>query len=130
MGPLPAGMAGMGVWREQPMPCWPSKKQLKGINGRRQSSAPRDNARAVAQLILKRASASRLSGEWKDDDYDVIADGAVVGRIMKGAAAPLGSPWLWTLAFGHHENRAPTHGYEPTREAAMAAFAKSWRREA
>ena len=22
-----------------------------------------------------------------------------------------------------------THGYEPTREAAMAAFAKSWRRE-
>jgi hypothetical protein len=23
----------------------------------------------------------------------------------------------------------PTHGYEPTREEAMAAFAKSWRRE-
>ena len=23
----------------------------------------------------------------------------------------------------------PTHGYEATREAAMAAFAKSWRRE-
>jgi len=23
----------------------------------------------------------------------------------------------------------PTHGYGPTREAAMAAFAKSWRRE-
>jgi hypothetical protein len=25
--------------------------------------------------------------------------------------------------------RMPTHNYEPTREAAMAAFAKSWRRE-
>jgi hypothetical protein len=25
--------------------------------------------------------------------------------------------------------RWPIHGYEPTREAAMAAFAKSWRRE-
>jgi hypothetical protein len=24
--------------------------------------------------------------------------------------------------------RTPTHGYEPTREAAMAAFAKSWRK--
>jgi hypothetical protein len=36
---------------------------------------------------------------------------------------------MWTLAFGHHEDRAPTHGYEATREAAMAAFAKSWRRE-
>jgi len=38
-------------------------------------------------------------------------------------------PWMWTLAFGHHEDRTPTHGYERTREAAMAAFAKSWRRE-
>jgi hypothetical protein len=33
---------------------------------------------------------------------------------------------MWTLAFGHHEDRTPTHGYEATREAAMAAFAKSW----
>jgi len=48
---------------------------------------------------------------------------------MKAAAAPVGQSWLWTLAFGPHEDRTPTHGYEPTREAAMAAFAKSWRRE-
>ena len=39
------------------------------------------------QLILKRASASRLSGEWDDDDYDVLAEAIVVGRIMKAAAA-------------------------------------------
>jgi hypothetical protein len=26
--------------------------------------------------------------------------------------------WLWTLAFGHHEDRTPTHGYEATREGA------------
>ena len=80
------------------------------------------------QLILKRASASRLSGEWNDDDYDVLADGAVVGRIMKAAAAPVAAPWMWTLAFGHHEDRTPIYGYEATREAAMAAFAKSWKR--
>ncbi len=30
---------------------------------------------------------------------------------------------------GGYEDRTPTHGYEATREAAMAAFAKSWRRE-
>jgi hypothetical protein len=36
---------------------------------------------------------------------------------------------MWTLAFWHHENRSPTYDYERTREAAMAAFAKSWRRE-
>ena len=83
----------------------------------------------MSSLILKRASASRPSGEWSDDDYDVLADGLVVGRIMKAAASPVDAPWLWTLAFGHHKDRTPTHGYEATREAAMAAFARSWRRE-
>jgi hypothetical protein len=39
-------------------------------------------------LILKRASASRSSGHWSDDDYDVLCDGAVVGRIFKANAAP------------------------------------------
>ena len=80
-------------------------------------------------LVLKRASASRTSGQWKEDDFDVLADGVVVGRIMKAAASPVDAPWLWRLAFGHHEDRTPTHGYAATREAAMAAFAKSWRRE-
>jgi len=39
-------------------------------------------------LVLKRASASRLSGEWSDDDFDVLCGGVVVGRIMKAAAVP------------------------------------------
>jgi hypothetical protein len=34
----------------------------------------------MAQLILKRASASGPSGQWKDEDYDVLADGKVVGQ--------------------------------------------------
>ena len=80
-------------------------------------------------LLLKRASANRPSGEWNDDDYDVLCNGVVVGRIMQGAAVPVGMSWMWTLAFGHHEDRTPTHGYAATREAAMAAFAKSWRHE-
>jgi hypothetical protein len=78
-------------------------------------------------LILKRASASRPSGQWGDDDFDVFSDDVVVGRIMKVHAAPVGSPWMWTLMVGY-EDRTPTHGYAATREAAMAAFAKSWRR--
>ena len=52
-----------------------------------------------------------------------------LGRIMKAAAVPVGMSWMWTLAFGHYEDRTPTHGYAATREAAMAAFAKSYRRE-
>jgi hypothetical protein len=38
-------------------------------------------------------------------------------------------PWMWSLAYGQHEDRTPTHGYEPTREAAMQAFARSWNRD-
>jgi len=30
---------------------------------------------------------------------------------MKAAAVPVGMSWMWTLAFGHHEDRTPTHGY-------------------
>jgi hypothetical protein len=29
----------------------------------------------MTHLILKRASASRPSGEWNGDDFDVLADG-------------------------------------------------------
>jgi hypothetical protein len=45
-------------------------------------------------LIFKRARWSRLSGEWSEDDYDVLAAGEVVGRIMKAAAAPEGTEEL------------------------------------
>ncbi|MGE5158177.1 MAG: hypothetical protein ACM3OF_08510 [Gemmatimonas sp.] len=31
---------------------------------------------------------------------------------------------MWTLAYGHHRDRSPTHGYKPNREAAIAG--KSW----
>jgi hypothetical protein len=81
----------------------------------------------MSSLILEHADAFRPSGEWRDDDYDVLADDIVVGRIMKTAAAPVGQPRLWTIAFERHEDRTPTHGHKSTREAAMAAFAKSWR---
>jgi hypothetical protein len=43
----------------------------------------------------------------------VLADGVVVGRIIKAAASPEDSPWLWTLAFGHHDDRIPMHGSSP-----------------
>jgi hypothetical protein len=46
-------------------------------------------------LILKRASASRPSGEWNDHDFDVLEDGVVVGRIFNAAASPMGTPWMW-----------------------------------
>jgi hypothetical protein len=37
---------------------------------------------------------------------------AVVGRIMKVTTAPEDAPSMWTLAYGRHEGRWSTHGYE------------------
>src|SRR5262249_27981903 len=69
-----------------------------------QNASPDDRSpQAMTEnLILKRASTSRASGEWNDDDFDVLADGVVVGRIFKVHAASVGTPWMWTLAFGQH----------------------------
>jgi hypothetical protein len=74
----------------------------------------------MSSLILKRASTSRPSGQWGDDDYDVLCDGEAGGRIMRvGAGAPLAQPSFWGLAFGHHEGRTPTD------QARRPAFASS-----
>jgi len=68
-------------------------------------------------------------GEWSDDDFDVLADNVGVGRIMSAAAVPVGC---------HGCGRSPSDSVRTARRrtatwrratAAMAAFAKSWRRE-
>jgi hypothetical protein len=73
-------------------------------------------------LTLKRAPIGP-----NEEDYEVLFDGVLVGRIVlsKSPSALKDRQWMWSI---DHRDRTPTHGYEPTREAAMAAFAKSWRR--
>ena len=77
--------------------------------------------------LLERAAFRRPSGQWNDNDFDVVANGEIVGRIFK-AGVSVARPWMWTLILPH-EDRTPMHGYAATREAATAAFAKRWRRE-
>ena len=38
----------------------------------------------MTSLILKRGKLSRSSGQWSDEDYDVTADGKVVGPHLRG----------------------------------------------
>jgi hypothetical protein len=61
--------------------------------------------------------------------YPHIHRASLIGTLEYDAFRHRPSGDAWTLAFGRHEDRTPTHGYAATREAAMAAFAKSWRRE-
>jgi hypothetical protein len=75
----------------------------------------------MPSLILKRASASRPSGEWNEDDYDVLA------HVLLSAASSRPTPRARRKRRGGPD-RTPSHGYAETREAAMAALAMSWRR--
>jgi hypothetical protein len=56
-------------------------------------TAPVPNAPHPAVALAVRSarscssiSASRPSGQWQDEDYDVLADGKVVGRIYEDAS--------------------------------------------
>jgi hypothetical protein len=67
-----------------------------GIDGHSRAAGIKAPVRGrMTALLLKRASASRPSGEWNDDDFDVLADGVVVGRIFKANASPVGMSWMW-----------------------------------
>jgi hypothetical protein len=81
------------------------------------------------QFILKRASASRPSGEWNDDDYDVLAEGRRRrSHLQSQRRARRKPPGCGRSPSATTRIAPPTNGYAETREAAMAAFAKSWRR--
>jgi hypothetical protein len=47
-----------------------------------------------------------------DDDFDVLANGEIVSRMLK--------PVMWTFIMLHREGRRPTHGYAATREGAIS----------
>ena len=47
-------------------------------------------------VVLKRGSITRSFDQWRDDDYDVLENGVVVGRIFcLDAVGPQGRPWMW-----------------------------------
>jgi hypothetical protein len=81
-------------------------------------------------LILKRAKFSRFSGEWKDEDYDVLADGKCIGRIYEPIGARFGPPelrWFWSITSIVPAILNTTSGHAATTlEDAQAKFRAAW----
>jgi hypothetical protein len=100
-----------------------------GRGGRRFKSCHSDHYLAEIESAIATGSAT----DWRDEERTLpiparLALTVTRRRIFKVPVAPEDRPWMWASGHGGHIERA-AHGYEPTREAAMAAFAKSWRRE-
>jgi hypothetical protein len=57
----------------------------------------------MSALVLKRA---RIG--WNQDDFDVLEDSRIVGRIFKVPITPADRPWIWTS--GHNGSRGRDHG--------------------
>jgi hypothetical protein len=71
----------------------------------------------MSRLILKPASVSRPSGQWRDDDYDVLENGVVAGSIFKTQVAPADRSWMWASgqcnqdAFFSNQRASACHFY-------------------
>jgi hypothetical protein len=82
----------------------------------------------MTNLILKRGKLTRSSGQWQDEDYDVLADGKVVGRILEEGSR-FGPPelrWGWSITAIEPATPGVTNGTAATRVEAMAKFRAAW----
>jgi len=75
----------------------------------------------VSDLLLQRVPG-------RPTDFEVFTvHQQCIGRISLVSATPRGMPWMWMIDSSVREGGGQqSHGFEPTREAAMQALATAW----
>jgi hypothetical protein len=95
--PVTGLIAGDAEYRAEMVKCVGTAYALPLLPLPRQGDST--SSKPIASLVLKRGDPSRR----RADDYDVLEDGKVVGRIFHlDAAAPEGRPWMWASGHGGH----------------------------
>jgi len=78
----------------------------------------------MVSVILKKTG-THYARPSSDNDYVVLYDGQVVGRIMRHPRAPEDRPWFWTVtALG--DPPSSNYGYSTSREKAITDFRLQW----
>jgi hypothetical protein len=79
-------------------------------------------------FVLKRGKLYRSSGQWQDEDYDVRANGKLVGRLIhaKNTSGPPELRWTWSITAIAQAIPGETNGQASTRAEAMAKFRAAW----
>jgi hypothetical protein len=80
----------------------------------------------MPDLLLRPASASRISGHWQDEDYDVFDGDHDVGRIYLIDRFDRNETWLWGVSFQLTGRKS--HGRAESFEEARAAFRAEYER--
>jgi hypothetical protein len=84
--------------------CRTNSSEFRGAGCRRSKRALRTGWKetVLGSLILRRANTSRLSGQWSDEEANVLENGGIIGRVFKVPIAPAEPLWMW--ASGHNDD--------------------------
>jgi hypothetical protein len=78
-------------------------------------------------LTLKRASTSRSSGQWQDEDCDVLASARPLGASTRASAStPPDMRWFWSVIAIVPAIPNRTNGHAATLDEAKAKFRAAW----
>ena len=79
------------------------------------------------QTLILKTTRSQYGSPFDDkNDYVVLRDGHVIGRIFMPPQAPERQPWFWTITAMDYPRTIHSRGYSASREQAMQDFKTQW----